>query len=164
MAIQRAIFAVTADSNGQGYADVTLKLPSTLTRHAHIVDISVDVHQAYLIKTPTVTISSLDDESLNIVPTAEAAGTTYALGDQLVFIDLQSVTESSLTYPSRDEVYAFSPTHYAVLEAGGAPSTAVSVAQTIIRKKKARCEVFGGGSGDIYTVNLYYETAGDFRF
>jgi hypothetical protein len=163
MSLQRAIFAVTCDSNGQGSADVTLKLPSTLTRHAQLVMVTVDVSAAAG-KTPMVAVSQLDDVSsvtYDSTGTAHVAGTDYALGAQLFYVEMAN--DPVIPYP-KAEVYEFDPRHAVINADGSSPTYATITGFELIRTKKLRCEVYGANSADVVTVNVYYETAGDWRF
>lgn len=166
MSTQRAIFTVTADTNGMGSADVTMKLPTELTRHAYLSDVAIDVRSA-VSKAPMVTISSLDDVSsvtLDSTGTADPTGTDYALGEQLFTVDL-SDSGATPIYPSRTDVYDFAPRRPSQVSPGGAVTTSGDAeARAIIRTKKVRCEVDKVSSGDVVIVSVYYETAGDYRF
>lgn len=169
MAFQRATFTVTADTNGMGSADVTLKLPSSLTRHAYLTEVTVDPSAA-AIAYPMVTVSQLDDVSsttYDSTGTADVDGTDYALGQQLFFVDLSDPGHAGdlAVQPTNKGVYDFSPRRSAqAWWTGDATSFGDSSARPLIRSKKLRCEVEKVGSGDVVTVNVYYETAGDYRF
>jgi hypothetical protein len=143
MALHRATFEVTCDADGKGSDDVTLKLPSSLSRHALLTTVTVDTSDA-LRAGPNVTITSLRDVSEE---TWNGTTEDYELAEQVYFVDLRLDTS---TYPSDDGVYEF---------AAGA-----AAGRTTIRRKHLRCEVHNGGPSDVYTVNVYYETAGDYRF
>jgi hypothetical protein len=154
MSMQRATFAVTCDTNGMGSADVTLKLPSELTRHAFLEAVTVDRSAAFA-AAYTITLSELLDVSTatwNPTPTVQ----TTAVDRQLFHIDGSSI---ALSDGVTDE---YSPRHLAE-DVYGVESS-LRFAERAIRAKKVRCEVYGGISGDVFTVNMYYETAGDFRF
>jgi hypothetical protein len=159
MSLQRAIFSVTCDVNGEGSADVTLKLPSDLTRHSLLTAVTVDVSAA--VKAGVmVTLSQLD---VATVATGDTTAETVSLGDQLFFVDLNDAVGN--IYPSRASVYEFEPRRSSqVSPIGTAPTSGDAAGQTIIRTKKARCEVHKAGALDVVTVNMYYETAGDYRF
>lgn len=165
MSLQKATFSITCDGNGQGYDDVTLHL-GRYVRHGRIVSVSVDVSDAIISKSPTVTISELVDVS------AEAWNDStedYELGDQVFFVDLGSSVGDS-EYPSRGEVYEYGVSSETVVSPFGTSGSVI--AQPLIRSKFARCQIYNGGvtsnpltaATDAYTVNLYYETAGDYRF
>jgi hypothetical protein len=143
MALHRAIFEVTCDASGVGSDDVTLALPSNLSRHSLLTSVTVDVSAAVRKPLPSVTISGLidvEDEDWN--DTVE----TVALGEQVYHVDMVLDTT---TYPSAAGVYEF--------------LLGTAAGRATIRRKQARCEV-QGGAGDVYTVCMYYETAGDWRF
>lgn len=147
MAIQRAIFEVTCDSNGIGTDDVTLKLPSTLTRHARVCDVTIDSSDVTALLLPTsVTINELNDVTGIDVPVDDE---DTEIGRQLFFTD-------DVVYDAK-----YSPRDTTVTEVGAAATE--QDGDILIRTKKARCLVLGSPSG-VYTVNMYYETAGDYRF
>lgn len=145
MALRRSVFTVTCGSDGNGYDDNSLSgVPVNSSRPAMLHAVTIDVRAAVLKPLPSVTVTALNDvSSAAWNDTAE----DYELSDQIYFVDtLLDYT----TYPSKDEVY-----EYQLDSATG---------RALINEKHVRCEVTNGGASDVYTVTLYYETAGDYRF
>lgn len=159
MALHRATFEVTCDSNGQGSDDVSLKLPSTLVRHATVEMVTVDISDAVGLA-PTITINELidvTDEDWN-----DSAETTV-LGRQLFYVDL--ATPAALTQMNTyDGVYEYDPRHPVIGIDGSTPTYDVIVANELIRRKVVRCQVYSAAPSDPVTVDLYYRTSGDYRF
>lgn len=159
MALQRATFSITCDTNGYGSADVTLKLPSELTRPARLMSVSL-VRDFVSGQGATITLSEL----LNVNPTTATWNTsseTVALDRQVVHIDL------SKTVNLDNIETAWHPRAGNTVDRFGTPGTATDGSEDgyiLIRAQKMRCEVYGANSGDVYTVYVHYETAGDYRF
>lgn len=164
MATHRAAFSVTCGTDGlfgAGYADVSLKLPSVLSRAAQLVSVTVDVSDAVINTVPAVCISEL----VNVDDDTDNDGVeTVRLGNQLFYVELANTgAVSSVGYPLQDEVYHLSARRGIVTMNGIVPPVDAYTGLAIIRTKKVRCEVFGGAA-DVYTVHMYYETSGDYRF
>lgn len=158
MALQRATFSITCDTNGRGSTDVSFKLPSELSRPARLVAVSLDsTTLAPGAAGATITLSELLDVS---AATWNGTSETVALDRQLVHIDLSKVANvdgpQDVWHPRAGTVDRF-----------GTPGSATDGSQdgyVLIRSKKVRGEVFGAASGDVFTVYAHYETAGDYRF
>lgn len=154
MATHRAIFEVTCDDGGRGTDDVTLKLPSTLTRHASLESVTVDATSATALQVlPSVSLNELDDTTGIAVP---VSGEGTGIGRQLFFIDGKDLTNV--------DGQPVVPRRATVTNVGAAPSTDVLAGREVIKTQKVRCELTGGAASGVYTVNMYYETAGDYRF
>ena len=154
MATHRAVFDVTCDAGGRGTSDVTLKLPSTLTRHASLEAVTVNATSATALQVlPSVSLNELDDTTgIDVPVTDEDTG----VGRQLFFIDGKDLTnvDAQPVFPRRA----------AVSSAGAAPATDVLTGREVIKTQKVQCMVTGGAPLGVYAVNMYYETAGDHRF
>lgn len=137
MAHHRATFEVTAGVDGSGYDDVSLKLPSSLARHAQLDAVSVDSTLAAG-GAPQLTLRELviDDD-----------GDTQ-LGDIVYHATSLSATPLSIRAATADAD--------AVARADGA--------RPYLRRKTLRAEIDRAVSGDVFTIEVYYETSGDYRF
>lgn len=150
MAYQRAIFTVTCDDSGRGEDDVSLKLPSTLTRHAVLDKVTIDISAATALQVPSVSLSELNDVTdIDVPVTAESTD----VGRQLFYID------------AKDQVLdEYNPRYETVDVTGARQTTPTYGSRPVIRTKQVRCLITNGSPSGVYTVNMYYETAGDYRF
>lgn len=155
MTLRKAVFAVTVGAGGVGSDDAHLR-SSVRDRGARIERVAIDRSAALLGPTlgPTVTISELDnvaDEDWN------DSTEDYALGRQLVFIPASAKNSDGV-------IDSFAPRASVVTNVGASPTTDVLDARPFIETSDLRCDVAGGTEGDEYTVTVYYQTAGDYRF
>lgn len=153
MAFKRVTFTVTCDTNGVGSSTATLPIPSSPSRHAFAEGVAFSstagVGQAF-----TLTVSENDDVSTQ---TWNGTAETRQLGRQLAFLD--DAARSAL---NDDQRGYFGIRHVAVDEFGVAGT--ILDTRIPIRTKYLKCEIYGAASGDVVTVDFYYETAGDYRF
>ena len=170
MTLRKATFTVTADSQAQpvnnptrcnqGSSTVHLP-PSTATRHAQLMLVTVDVSAA-VSKDVDVVINEL--VAVANLPLASTTAETYHLGKQLFYVDLKTIAALQQSTAFGD-VYQFDPRHPAISAVDGAtPPYDALVGTVILREDDVRCEVFKMAPADVVTVNMYYETAGDYRF
>ncbi len=154
MTLRKGVFTITCADDGNGYDDVHLPT-STGSRRAQALKVEVDRSAA--VGDPNFTISELVE-----VADPDDTDTSYdeqQLGKQVVFI------ERGATPSEQGELVDFYDTRVPVQSVFGVrPSTDVPVAPVIFAQNDLRCEVFGGVDGDVFTVTLYYESAGDYRF
>lgn len=145
MAVKKATFEVTCDSNGMGDDDVHLRVPSSLSRPIQLLAVQVDVSEAFSSKA-TISLT----EVLNSGDSDETLGeTVFHSSAARMNKGIVSVTSNEQKVDARD-------TALSVPSAGGGIQ--------FIEAPDLRCEVYGGNSADVFTVVAYYETAGDYRF
>jgi len=157
MAIHRAVFEITADDFGNGYDDVTLRMPTTPTRNAFLKMVTVEREEAGFANLPAFCFTERKDVSTE---TWNASDEDYQPHRQLFYVDM------SKSNPSIDtgEVAEFDPRHLIVDSAGALPTYDVLVGELLIHHKYIRCSMTNATDGDVFTVVMYYETAGDYRF
>lgn len=156
MAFKKATFEVTiAAGQTEGYDDVSLS-PSLTTRNAKLERLRITDRTAAFAGGPCFTLSELDnveDEDWN--DTDE----TVALGNQMFYADMH--THASAFLDGRE---LFIPRANIVDMLGAAPPFDVRVGQVLIRTRRVRLEVMHAEAGDVYVVDMFYETSGDWRF
>lgn len=137
MALKQAVFTCTADANGNAEDDV--RLSSRVGRAAFIDSITFDSSQATRQATDyglfELDVEGDDDEELEQTQLFATANPD----DATVYPRVVAVDSSGL-------------------------ATSAGYGRTRINTQQVRCRVNGGASGDVYTVTLVYETAGDLRF
>jgi hypothetical protein len=143
MATHRATFEVTAGTDGYGSDDVRLKLPSTLVRHAQLLAVGIDETEA-VGGEAHITISELDVDDDD----AETPG------DILFYTE--NVRPGPITVVSDEAVVTTNDTVLSGDVTGGGIQ--------FIRTASLRTEVDNAANGDVFTVDVYYETSGDYRF
>lgn len=161
MAFKRSTFTITADDFGNGYDDVTLHIPTSGSREArfNMVRLDRDSGPSYA-GAPTFTFTERTDvsaETWNPTPTVEPE----EYGMQLAHIDLRR-TLSTLRFGECNEFDFRHPV--SVAASGEDPIYDVVVGQQLIKSRKVRCEVTNALPGDIFTVYMYVDSPGDYRF
>lgn len=143
MATHRAAISVTVGAGGWGSADASLKLPSSLARHAQLLAVAVNSDSA-VAGSPHITLTELDVDSDGAATEGQILYYTEAPRDVPVTV----VSQERVV--DQDDVVLSSS-----LTAGGLQ---------FIRTKSIRCDIDNAVSGDVFVVSVYYETAGDYRF
>ncbi len=151
MAIKKAVFSITCDSNGMGYDDVRLKAPASLSRPTQLLAVSVDKSAAFSDAATFTIVERTDVSAETWNDTAE----DYAYGDQVYHMD-RPLRDGPVTVTSIENVVDSRDTALSTTVSGGGIQ--------FIRTTDVRGEINGGASGDVFTVTAYYETAGDYRF
>lgn len=141
MAVKRATFTCTVDANGVAEDDVRLSgIPTSASRHAFLECVTFD-DSAAGVQADGLYIYAVENDADSVVQTTS----------QLFQIDHPDT--GSPYYPRIPTV-----------DAQGVAATEPS-ARILIKTATVRVKVTGPlVAGDVYTVVLYFETAGDYRF
>jgi hypothetical protein len=128
---------------GSAYADVNIHIPSNGSRHAWLEAVSYDDSAASV---PAIDLSLFEVE--------EDAAENNIAGDQLFYADYQAGELVSYMVPRLvgDDI---------------ALRTGLGTGRQPISTGSVRCHLKTPASGlttDVYTVVVYYETSGDYRF
>lgn len=145
MALKKAVFEVTCDSNGMGYDDVHLKVPTSSARPVQLLAVKVDVSEAASSKA-TVSLTEVVDSGLS----------TQTLGESVFHSAAARMNGAIVSVSSNEQKVDARDTALSVPSAGGGIQ--------FIETADVRCEIYGGASADVFTVTAFYETAGDYRF
>jgi len=163
MALKRAAFSVTIAADGRtgaGSDDVHLNIPSSPTRPCYLEGVAVDdTAAAGHLNSLTLFEGDLDATDL----------TTVTEGVQLFTVDDSTGNLRVGTFDIAGESDSGSlplikpRTADLVVDETGA-TLATTYARIPIRSPYLICRLTGGATGDVFTVYVYYETAGDWRF
>lgn len=175
MTMRKAVFTVTCDDHGTGSDDIHLR-PSIGTRGARILMVRLargdGAAATWGGEMPTITISELIDVHDTATYDWNDSDEDFQLSKQLVYIDTQVVQSTA-----NIEVDEWDPRHAIVSLEGDTPTYDVLVGERLITTDYVRCELYhpvimsatseannNVTADNVYTVTMYYETAGDYRF
>ena len=155
MALKRVSFTLTATAatNGEGAASVHLPIPITPPRTCFIESILFDDDAAFGIPS-TFELFESDDDNREQFRLFAINGAAIPLSTQAVDTDGVATTREGVIYPR---------TVTNVVDETGAVLTAIP-ARILVRSTYLRAVMSGMQTGDVYTVIVVFETAGDMRF
>lgn len=153
MAFKRAVFTLTAGANGDAKATVHLPIPLTPARIGFIDHISFDDSASTSTPAAFVLFESDDDDR-------EAL--------QLFSMSGRDLPRAQMTYdtdgvPTPRAGLVFPRTATGLVDENGAALTSPGV-KIPIRSSYLRAWATGLTTGDVYTVVVAFETAGDMRY